>query len=82
MRRFVFLALPFAALALGTSPASAVNVCHTDTLTCATTMPVGGYCECTAKGKTEGGDVVERAQKGRKVNSTAGGCGAQPNECR
>ena len=62
----------------------AANTCRADTLTCATTMPVGGYCECTSRGNTQGGTVVAntRATRGAHVppdNATAGGCGAHPN---
>jgi hypothetical protein len=48
-------------------------------LRCATTMPVDGYCECTAHGATEGGTVVGRREARQPPNSTAAGCGAQPN---
>ena len=44
---------------------------------CSTTMPIGGYCECTAHGATHGGTVVNTPAK-RPINSTAGGCGAHP----
>ena len=79
MRTNVYLigALLAAAL-LGGGPASAANVCHAETLTCGTTMPVGGYCECTAHGATQGGTVASKAAPKHKVNSTAGGCGAHP----
>jgi hypothetical protein len=78
--------LSFALLAVGTlagGPALA-NVCQTDRLMCATTMPLGGFCECTAHGQTEGGKVFSKAPPGRKINATAGGCGAHPNNpgCR
>lgn len=76
--------LAFALLAAGTlaGPASAANMCRAGQLTCATTMPVGGYCECTAHGATEGGTVVsnsEAHQSRQKANATAGGCGANPS---
>lgn len=79
MGRFIILAVALAALA---APASAANMCRTASLSCATTMPVGGYCECTARGQTEDGTVASAAP--RRTNSTAGGCGAQPNSagCR
>jgi hypothetical protein len=48
-------------------------------LTCVTTMPVGGYCECTARGTTEGGEVVSKPEPGHPVNATSGGCGAEPH---
>ena len=74
--------LAFAVLAAATlagAPARAANICQTDNLTCATTMPVGGYCECTSHGNTQDGTVVPKSAPGHKVNSTAGGCGAHPN---
>jgi hypothetical protein len=55
------------------------NMCQTDHLMCATTMPVDGYCQCTTRGNTEGGTVVPRGAPHQPVNATAGGCGAQPN---
>lgn len=61
------------------SPAFAINACETQTLSCPTTMPVGGYCECTSRGRTEDGTVANRPPQGRRYNSTAGGCGTQPN---
>lgn len=57
--------------------AMAANVCKAANLSCATTMPVGGYCECTSRGQTQDG-TVEAAAPRRGVNSTAGGCGANP----
>jgi hypothetical protein len=76
---FVLVAAP----TLTGGPALA-NVCQTGKLTCATTMPVGGYCECTAHGTTEGGTVVSKPESRGSSNSTAGGCGAQPDapDCR
>ena len=72
VRRLAFASLAAAALVSG--PARA-NTCQAGGLTCATTMPPGGYCECTARGATESGTVVSR----RGPNSTAGGCGAHPD---
>ncbi len=54
------------------------NTCQADKLMCATTMPVGGYCECTAHGSAQGGTVISKPARG-KINSTAGGCGAHPD---
>ncbi len=53
-----------AAAALPGGPAFG-NVCQTGRLTCATTMPVEGYCECTAHGTTERGTVVSKPQSRR-----------------
>jgi len=60
------------------------NMCQTDHLLCATTMPVDGYCVCRARGTSEDGTVVPRATSHDPVNATAGGCGANPGSpgCR
>ena len=67
------------AVSLTSNPALAANICEAGQLRCATTMPVDGYCECTAHGNTEGGTVVSRHETRKGANSTAAGCGAQPN---
>jgi hypothetical protein len=69
----------FVAALFGATPALAANMCQAGKLTCATTMPVGGYCECSSHGTTQDGTVVSKPVPHRKVNSTAGGCGTQPN---
>jgi hypothetical protein len=61
-----------------TGPAAWANMCKTETLSCGTSMPVGGYCECSARGKTEDGTVMSRPVSRQPVNATAGGCGANP----
>ncbi len=66
-----------AAGVLAGGPALA-NFCQADTLNCATAMPVDGYCQCSARGTTEDGTVVGRLPAGKRVNSTAGGCGVNP----
>jgi hypothetical protein len=71
-------ATAFAGTALMSVPAHA-NVCQAGPLICATTMPVGGYCVCRSKGQMQDGTVIPRAPAQSKMNSTAGGCGAQPN---
>lgn len=73
----------FATAILAAGPAFA-NSCQAGNLTCPTTMPVGGYCECTAHGKTEPGTVTSKPAPGQHYNSTAGGCGANPKSagCR
>ncbi len=78
------LSHPVCAVLLGATllaggAASAANICQAGKLTCATTMPVGGFCECTAHGTTEDGTVVAKKAPQRKVNATAGGCGAHPD---
>ncbi len=67
------------AAAFGGGAASAANICQTEKLTCATTMPVGGFCECTANGMTQDGSVGPVPPPGEHVNANAGGCGAEPN---
>lgn len=79
MPRFLLSAAALAAGIVLAAPADAANMCQTETLSCATTMPIGGYCECTARGRTEDGTVAERPVARRRINATAGGCGAQPN---
>lgn len=69
--------LGIVSVVLAGSPAFAAGTCKAEKLSCATNMPVGGYCECSARGVTESGTVVERGQA--PVNSTSGGCGARPN---
>ncbi len=59
-------------------PAMAANSCKADTMSCATTMPVGGYCECKAHGVTQSGTVIEKSAPHSKTNATAAGCGAHP----
>ncbi len=82
MKYLVSLTVAFAlAGGIAVGPAHAA-VCQTETMSCGTTMPIGGYCECTAKGKTEGGDVIAKALSKKPVNATAGGCGAQGSNCR
>ena len=78
MARLCLLLPAFAALSF-MAPAHAANVCSAPPLSCATTMPIGGYCECTSRGATQDGTVVEKPVRGKPVNSTAGGCGVQPN---
>ncbi len=79
MRRIRCLA--FAVLAAAPFAAGAAHAasCQAEHMMCATAMPVGGYCECTAHGATESGTVVNRPMSRRPVNATAGGCGTQPN---
>jgi hypothetical protein len=82
MRHFGYLAIVLLAAATPVGGAAFANVCQADTLMCATTMPVGGYCECRVRGQTEGGTVLSNAearQSRRPLNATAGGCGAEPN---
>ncbi len=66
------------AISLASSPARAAT-CQTDSMTCPTTMPAGGYCECKSRGTTQQGTVVEKAGSQKRGNGTAGGCGANPD---
>jgi hypothetical protein len=80
MRAFLYVGYTgFVLAAFAGGPAYAEkNMCQAATLTCPTTMPVGGFCECTAHGTTQDGTVVKKPAPNRHVNSSAGGCGAQP----
>ena len=78
MRYVSYLSVVAVAVALG-GTASAANICQAGKLASATTMPVGGFCECTGHGTTEEGTVVKKLPPHTKVNSTAGGCGAHPD---
>jgi hypothetical protein len=75
--KYTLLAL-IATVALTGGPASA-NVCVAGPLTCATTMPLHGYCQCEAHGVTSDGTVMSKPTTSHKMNSTAGGCGTHPN---
>ena len=63
---------------LASVPASAANVCRAEKLSCPTTMPVGGFCQCTARGATQDGTVMTAAEARRPLNASGGGCGADP----
>ncbi len=56
------------------------NACETPKLVCSTTMPVGGFCECSAHGTTEDGTVVAKRPAHRKAVGTPVGCGTQANQ--
>ncbi len=70
-------AVSMAVLALAGGQALA-NTCQTDKMTCPTSMPVDGYCECTSHGATEGGTVVTTPPPQKHYNATPGGCGVNP----
>ncbi len=76
--RSLSMAVAFCAAILVATPALAINICQAGKLTCATHMPVGGFCECTSHGTTQDGTVVPKPAPNQKVNSTAGGCGINP----
>lgn len=63
---------------IGSGPARA-NVCRADGQICPTTMPIGGYCECTSHGVTKGGTVMASRNHHAHINATTGGCGVHPN---
>jgi hypothetical protein len=60
------------------------NTCRADPLICPTTMPVDGYCECTAHGAAMSGTVTATGAPAPRYNAAGGGCGADPNDpgCR
>jgi hypothetical protein len=70
-------------IAFTAAPAQA-NMCRAETLTCPTTMPVDGYCECHAHGTTQGGTVIAARDAHAHVDATTGGCGNDPHSpgCR
>jgi hypothetical protein len=74
-RKISTAVLAFAALAGG--PAAA-NTCIAGKLICPTKMPVGGYCECTAKGATQSGTSAINPPPHHKTDATAGGCNTNP----
>jgi len=55
------------------------NTCRTEKLTCPTSMPVDGFCECTSHGTAEGGTVTASAPRQEHYNATTGGCGTNPH---
>ena len=80
MRYIGYLAAALLAATWLAGGAAHANVCVAGKLICATTMPVDGYCQCTSHGRTEDGTVASRPPPRQSpMNSTAGGCGAQPN---
>jgi hypothetical protein len=78
MKYLLPFACAFIACSALTGGAARANTCQAETLTCATAMPVDGYCECTSHGVTQGGTVT-RYRARMAPNSTAGGCGAEPH---
>src|SRR6185312_723728 len=79
MRYLPYLAAALiSALGLAGGEARA-NTCQADTLTCPTSMPIDGYCECRGRGNTEGGTVVAAPPRGPHQMGRPGGCGAEPN---
>jgi hypothetical protein len=76
--RYLSAAL-LAASTLASLPAAAANICQADKLTCPTTMPVGGYCECKSHGAVQSGTVAPPHAPHAPVNAAAGGCNLHPN---
>jgi hypothetical protein len=68
------------ATALHGGHAVAANVCRADPLVCPTTMPVDGFCQCKASGMTANGTVTDASAPSGHYNSSAGGCGSDPND--
>jgi hypothetical protein len=79
MRPIEYLTLALMAAGTIVSGPAFANTCQAGRMTCPTTMPVGGYCECTAHGTTEGGTVVSKPESPRPANARPGGCGAHPD---
>jgi len=79
MKALAFVAAALTAACMLAGGAAAANVCVTPHLQCTTTMPTDGFCQCTARGATEDGSVKPPPPGPAKLNSTAGGCGAEPN---
>ena len=79
MNSLGYSAAVFAAVAMLSGGHALANICRTDHMTCATTMPVDGYCECRSRGTTEDGTVAVRPPPHSSINAMAGGCGANPN---
>ncbi len=77
MRIALYVASALLAAVSGGS-AVAANICRAEKMTCATNMPIDGYCECTAHGATQGGTVVSGPRRDRPLNATSGGCGDHP----
>jgi len=78
MRHSILRGTLILAATLAARTASATNICQAEKLTCATTMPVGGFCECTAHGVTKDGTVIPKPAHHAPINSSGAGCGAQP----
>jgi hypothetical protein len=64
MRSIGYLTFAIVAVVTFTAGPASANICRAERLTCVTTMPVGGYCECTARGTIEGGEVVAKPEPG------------------
>jgi hypothetical protein len=81
MKAVVYLATALiGAMAIPGGHATAANVCRADPLVCPTTMPIDGFCQCKANGMTANGTVTDASAPARHYNSSAGGCGADPND--
>lgn len=78
MRAELAAVVVFATGGAGEAAARAAHVCDAGKLLCATAMPVGGYCECTASSGVQDGTVVPALPPGGRINATAGGCGTHP----
>ena len=60
-------------------PAAAANICRADNgVTCATGMPIDGYCECHARGEVQGGTVVGSVGSARSQQASRADCSANP----
>ena len=79
MMKAAFAAALLLALGMAGGAPARANTCQTEHVTCPTTMPVDGYCECHVRGATEGGTVVAKAQPRQAMKAQSGGCGAEPD---
>lgn len=61
------------------SNAAWANACQTPKMVCLTTMPVGGFCECSLHGTTQDGTVVIKPAPHHKIGVPVG-CGTQANQ--
>ncbi len=66
-----------AATALAGGQASA-NTCQAEGITCPTSMPIDGYCECKAHGVTKDGTVVRASQPRPSRHVPGPDCHATP----
>jgi hypothetical protein len=84
MRSLTYFTAALAIIVAFSGGQARANMCQTDHLLCATTMPVDGYCVCRGHGTSEDGTVVAKAPPHDRTNATAGGCGANPGSpgCR
>jgi hypothetical protein len=79
MRLRTNLFLSIAAAGVLAAGSASANVCRTNSMTCPTNMPEGGYCQCAQGASTEEGTVFLNAAANHKPNGKTAGCGQMPN---